>query len=162
MAFDGIPHDVLLLKAMNVLSDPSWNLLYYWYSNMSIQIKWDNHIGKTIPVERGTKQGGISSPHVFNLLYEEMVNQLNSMDCGIKIGNCNYNTFCYTDDLLICSLTVSGLQNMIDAAVSYIESHDLGFNAAKTNCMIYGKSFVKTAPSWTISGEEVSIKQSIV
>ena len=32
MAFDGIPHDVLLLKAMNVLSDPSWNLLYYWYS----------------------------------------------------------------------------------------------------------------------------------
>ena len=51
MAFDGIPHDVFLLKAMNVLSDPSWNLLYYWNSNMSIQIKWDNHIGKIIPVE---------------------------------------------------------------------------------------------------------------
>ena len=51
---------------------------------------------------------------------------------------------------------------MIDAAVFYIESHGLGFNAAKTNCMIYGKSFLKTAPSWTISGEELSIKQSIV
>ena len=76
MAFDGIPHDVLILKAMNVLSDPSWNLLYYWYSNMSIRIKWDNHIGKIIPVERGTKHRGISSPHVFNLFYEEMVNQL--------------------------------------------------------------------------------------
>ena len=84
------------------------------------------------------------------------------MDCGIKIGNRNYNTFCYADDLLICSLTVSGLQNMIDAAVFYIESHGLGFNAAKTNCMIYGKSFLKTVPSWTISGEELSIKQSIV
>ena len=162
IAFDGIPHDVLLLKAMNVLSGPSWNLLYYWYSNMSIRIKWDNHIGRIIPVERGTKQGGISSPRVFYLFYEEMVNQLNSMDCGIKIGNRNYSTFCYADDLLICSLTVSGLQNMIDAAVSYIESHCLEFNAAKTNCMIYGKSFLKTAPSWTISGEELSIKQSIV
>ena len=28
--------------------------------------------------------------------------------------------------------------------------------------MIYGKSFLKTAMSWTISGEELLIKQSIV
>ena len=79
---------------------------------MSIRIKWDNIIAKTIPVEGGTKQGGISSPHVFNLFYEEMVKQLNSMDCGIKIGNRNYSTFCCSDDLLICSLIVYGLQNM--------------------------------------------------
>ena len=51
---------------------------------MSIRIKWDNIIAKTIPVEGGTKQGGISSPHVFNLFYEEMVKQLNLMDCGTK------------------------------------------------------------------------------
>ena len=110
MAFDGIPRDVLILKALNVSSDPSWNLLFYFYSNMSIRIRWNNIMGKTIPVEGGTKQGGLSSPHVFNSLYEEMVKQL---------------TFCYADDFLICSLKVSGVQKMIDAEVSHIGSHGL-------------------------------------
>ena len=64
-------------------------------------------MGKTIPFERGTKQGGISSPRVFNSFHDERVKQLNSVDCGIKIGNRNYSTFCYANDLLICSLTVS-------------------------------------------------------
>ena len=40
-AFDGIPHPVLFNKAMNVVPDESWRLLYNWYHNITVQIRWE-------------------------------------------------------------------------------------------------------------------------
>ena len=39
-AFDGIPHPILFNKAMNVVPDESWRLFYYWYKNITVQIRW--------------------------------------------------------------------------------------------------------------------------
>ena len=44
---------------------------------------------------------------------------------GITIHTESYNVFCCADDLKISSLSVSGLQGMINAAKSYIV--ELGF-----------------------------------
>ena len=57
-AFGAIPIPVLLHGTMNVLPDSCWQTLYYWYHNMSVQIRWANRLGKSIAVERGTKEGG--------------------------------------------------------------------------------------------------------
>ena len=81
--YDALPHAILLLKAMKVLPDASWNILYFWYTNVSARITWNNIVGKPIVVERGTRQGGLSSPLLFNLFYENLVRHLNLMDCGI-------------------------------------------------------------------------------
>ena len=61
-----------------------------------------------IRVECGTKQGGLTSPMLFNLFYADLVNKLQSSDCGVRIGKNNFNCVCYADDLLLCSLTVTG------------------------------------------------------
>ena len=50
---------------MKVLPDASWNILYFWYTNMSVRITWNNIVGKPIVAERGTRQGGLSSPLLF-------------------------------------------------------------------------------------------------
>ena len=67
-------------------------------------------------INKGTRQGGLSSPFLFNLMYQDIVNELSEMNVGISINNTTYNTFCYADDLLLCSLTISGLQKLIDRA----------------------------------------------
>ena len=40
-AYDALPHAILLLKAMKVLPDASWNILFS-YTNMSVRITWNN------------------------------------------------------------------------------------------------------------------------
>ena len=59
-AFDSLPIPVLLYKAMDTIPDPSWNILYYWYSKMSACILWNNTIGSQISIECGTRQGGLT------------------------------------------------------------------------------------------------------
>ena len=134
-AFDGIPHAVLLCKTMNIIPDPSWKILCYWYTNMSVRVKWECALGRQIPIERGTKQGGLSSPMVFNIVYQGLVETLNAQVCGVTIGKEHYNVFSYADDLLLCSLTITGLQKLIDIAAGYIQKQGLNFNVTKTKCL---------------------------
>ena len=160
-AFDSLPIPVLLYKAMDTIPDPSWNILYYWYSKMSACIRWNNTIGRQISIECGTRQGGLTSPLIFNLFYEEFISDLNQLDCGITIGNSNYNVICYADDILICSLTVTGLQKLIDTAMSYTENYGLNFSAAKTTCVTYGKNYFKRPQNWTIKNEKLVMSSSM-
>ena len=75
-----------------------------------------------------------------------MVHLLNSLNCGICINNCNYNVFAYADDLLN-SPTVTGLQQFIDTAVSYVTDHGLRFNPDKTKCLLFGANPFDTIPN---------------
>ena len=42
--------------------------------------------------------------------------------------------FCYADDLILTSLSVTGLQELIDTTSSYIIAHGLIFYATKFIC----------------------------
>ena len=103
-------------------------------------IKWGDNVSDPIMIEKGTRQGGLSSPFFFNLLYQDLVSSLSSRPHGVNINGTTFNLCCYADDLLLCSVTVSGLQKLIDAANKYITSHGLRFNHEKTSCVTFGKN----------------------
>ena len=75
-------HSVLFRKAIDVLPNHCWRIRVLWYSSMLVLIKWGNNLGSPIPVRRGARQGGLSSPFLFNLFYEDLVHELNSMLMG--------------------------------------------------------------------------------
>ena len=104
-----------------------------------------------IKVSVGTRQGGLSSPFLFNLFYQDLISLLSNYSGGITIHNDAYNVFCYADDLIIASLSVTGLQEMIYAATSYIVDHGLNFNPAKTICKTFGSCNLKISPKWYIN-----------
>ena len=83
-------------------------------------------------------------------MYQDIVNELSDMNVGISINNTTYNTFCYADDLLLCSFTISGLQKLIDRAHEQIIRCGLNFNPLKTQCMTFGKSVFNTR-SWNLN-----------
>ena len=150
-AFDGIPHAVMFSKAIDVVPMLYWRMLVFWYSRLVVYIKWGNNISDAIPVYRGTRQGGLSSPFIFNLLYQDLVDILSNMNCGILINGVTYNLCCYADDLLLCSLSVSGLQTLINEANQYITQHGLRFNPSKTKCVTFGRSCFPDR-SWYLDG----------
>jgi hypothetical protein len=159
-AFDGIPHAVMFSKALDVIPMLYWRLLIYWYNHLVVYVRWGGHMSEPIIIKKGTRQGGLSSPFVFNLLYQDLVAQLSNMPCGICIDGTTYNLCCYADDLLLCSLTTSGLQHLIDAADDYITQHGLRFNPSKTTCVTFGKSPF-TNRQWYLQGTPLTETSSV-
>jgi hypothetical protein len=160
-AFDALPHSVLFDCVSKVLPDHCWAMLYHWYSYMHVHVKWNNELGPRIDVQRGTRQGGLTSPLIFNVFYQELVEILKSCKTGIIIDGVTYNVFCYADDLLLASATATGLQNLIDIAVTHITKRGLRFNPQKTTCVIYGKDYFKRKPMWDIDGCPLAIKEQV-
>ena len=105
-----------------------------WYKKLTVQIKWCKLLSEKISVCIGTRQGGISSPLLFNIFHQELVDALSKCPGGISIHNDSFNVFCYADVLILTSLSVTGLQELIDTASYYIIAHGLNFNATKTIC----------------------------
>ena len=103
-----------------------------WYNRLTVQVKWCQKLSTKIDVCIGTRQGGISSPFLFIIFYQDLVEKLSKCSGGILINNDTYNVFCYADDLILTILGVTGLQELIDTANSYITEHGLKFNPTKT------------------------------
>ena len=109
-AFDGIPHAITFSKAIYVVPELCWHILVFWYSKLVVYIKWGENISEAVQIYKGTRQGGLSSQFIFNRLYQDLVDILSNNNCGISINNMTYNLCCYADNLLLCSLSVPGLQ----------------------------------------------------
>ena len=105
-AFDCLPHPIILQKVMGVVPDMYWRILYVWYAKMCVFLRWNNVLGNKIKVNQGTRQGGLTSPWIFNLFYQELIDDLNDMNVGVSIGGHNFNVICYADDILLCSTGV--------------------------------------------------------
>jgi len=159
-AFDGIPHSIMFSKAIGVIPMLYWRILIYWYSRLTVTIKWGNNMSHPIDIKKGTRQGGLSSPFIFNLLYQDMVKGLADMTCGIRIGDATYNICCYADDVLLSSLTISGLQRLIDAANTYIVQHGLSFNPKKTTCVTFGNSILHQR-DWYLENTKLTESQEV-
>ena len=84
-AFDAISFGVQFNKAAVVLSDGSWRVLYSWYNDLYVSVRWNCSPGIPINVKKGTRQGGLSSLILFNILHQNMVHDLTVIVGGILL-----------------------------------------------------------------------------
>ena len=160
-AFDGVPHCVLLAKSVDVIADHWWRLLNFWYNNTTAVIKYMGKESQSFSLKTGTRQGGLTSPFLFNLVYQDLIKELSEATCGVRIGNSSFNVCCYADDLLLTSLTTTGLQKLIDKANDYVLRHGISFNANKSTCVVFGKNYFNSPLQWKINAETVVVSKSI-
>ena len=85
---------------------------------------------------------------MFNIFYQELVDALSKCSGG----NDSFNVFCFADDLILTSLSFTGLQELIDTASSYIIANGLKFNATKTICISLGAKHFEITPEWHLNG----------
>ena len=79
----------------------------------------------------------------------------------MSIGKHKYNIFCYADDILLASTTVSGLQRLINTANHFITNHGLRFNPVKTDCFIMGRHHFYKDPIFVLDGHDLKINHNV-
>lgn len=158
-AFDTINYNLLWKKltACNVPSDIV-DLLRYWYANQSNTVRWGDAFSEEYRLTCGVRQGGLTSPDLFNLYVNLLIEELNSAGVGCHIGQCSVNNLSYADDMVLLAPSVRGLRQLLSICEKYAVGHGLTYNVKKTEVVIFRyKQGPLNVPTLTLNGSQLRI-----
>ena len=99
-----------------------------------------------IKMENGVKQGGVLSPTLCCIYFDELLRRLRETDVGCHVGHMSYAAFGYADDLLffnsiplLLSPSIHGLEILVKTSESFASEYGVTFNAKKTECICFSK-----------------------
>ncbi len=88
-----------------------------------------------VKMENGVKQGGVLSPTLFCIYFDELLRRLRETDVGCRVGHMSYAAFGYADDLLLLSPSIHGLEMLVETSESFAREYGVTFNAtASSEC----------------------------
>ena len=87
-------------------------------------------------VRNGVKQGGILSPHLFNVYMDDLSVILNKLQIGCIYAGTIINHLMYADDLCMFSPSVSGLRKLTNCCEKYGDIFNITYNVNKSYCMV--------------------------
>ncbi len=92
-----------------------------------------------------------------------MIGKVSEVYNGVKIWSHTISSVMqYADDVLLLSLTASGLQKLIDNADTYVARHSLSFKAHKSVCAVYRYGKRKCYNTkWYIKGEPIKRENGV-
>ena len=137
-AFDRINHERLFAKLIK-RNVPLYliRILMFWYHSQTFCVRWGDTYSDFFGVSNGVRQGGILSPFLFNVYFDDLSNMLNKLYCGCVFNNNIVNHLMYADDLVLFAPSVCGLQTLVSTCEVYAEKHDVSYNSMKSSCMIF-------------------------
>ena len=159
--FDSVWHKGIFDKLKDALPLSQWRFLYKWYSQLQARVKFNGEVSDIYSIYRGTRQGGILSPIIFNIFLNDLLIELKSAQHGVRLGNMLFNSVAYADDVSLISATATGLQVLLDICGKYADKWRMRFNVTKSNCMVIGKNILQQVPTFSICSEEMKIVNSV-
>ena len=146
MAFDNLNHCKLFEKLMQ-RNIPLYilRILWYWYRNQMVCIRWNNKYSQYFNVNNGVRQGGLLSPLFYNVYVNDLSIKLNNISAGCYINGTLVNHFMYADDVVLLAPSVKGLQKLVNECTKYGDKFDITFNRLKSNSMIVSDRKLKPA-----------------
>jgi hypothetical protein len=88
-------------------------------------------------LECGVRQGGLTSPRLFNLYMNDLIGGLSSMHAGCYIENTCVNNISYADDMVLLSPSIGALRQLVAKCEEYAASHGLRYNATKSEVVVF-------------------------
>lgn len=79
------------------------NLLRFWYENQTNNVRWGDALSNDFRLDCGVRQGGFTSPDLFNLYVNGLIEELRGTRTGCHVGNVCVNSLSYADDMVLLS-----------------------------------------------------------
>jgi hypothetical protein len=147
-AFDLVSYDILWEKLYQTsIPENLIGIFKYWYRNQINVVRWSGAYSTPYRLECGVRQGGLTSPILFNLYVNALVEELSSTHVGCHIDGVCLNNISYADDMVLLSASVCGLSQLLDICEKYAKQHGLIYNIPKSEWMVFqarGRSLIQT------------------
>ncbi|XP_063382116.1 uncharacterized protein LOC134668608 [Cydia fagiglandana] len=130
----------------------------YWYNHQKNSVRWAGSLSEEYGLECGVRQGGLTSPRLFNLYMNGLIEELSSTKVGCHIDGVCVNNISYADDMVLLSPSIGALKRLLAICESYAVAHGLKYNANKSEIMVF-KAGTKTYTLPAISLTGVPLKQ---
>jgi exonuclease III len=136
-AFDLVSYDVLWAKLKEIgIPHELIGILSHWYQTQINVIKWANTFSDPFTLNCGVRQGGLTSPRLFNVYVDQLIGRLSSMHVGCRIDNTSVNNISYADDMALLSPSVAGIRKLLEVCQEYAVQHGLKYNENKSEFMV--------------------------
>ncbi|CAH2220057.1 jg26058 [Pararge aegeria aegeria] len=136
--FDLVNYDILWQKLKDTCMPEAFTRIFkFWYKNQINVVRWSETYSKPYRLECGVRQGGLTSPKLFNLYINALIEELSSARLGCHIDGICFNNISYADDMALLSASVCGLTKLLGICENYASSHGLYYNVKKSECMVF-------------------------
>lgn len=137
-AFDLVNYDILWHKLRrSKVPTQVVDLLGYWYENQINNVRWGDAQSNDFRLDCGVRQGGLTSPDLFNHYINDLIVELRSTNIGCHIGNVCVNNLSYADDMVLLSPSINGLRRLIAICERFSKDHGLKYNVLKTEMVVF-------------------------
>lgn len=114
-------------------------LLAYLYTSQKSRCKWGNSVSPQFSVSNGVKQGGVLSPHLFNVYIDVLLNRVKESNVGCYMGHMFMGCFGYADDVILLCPSVQAVDKMLEVCDQFSCDFNVKFNAGKSKLIVYSK-----------------------
>ena len=104
--------------------------------NTFADVRFNNGISDKWKINKGSRQGGILSPVLFNFYVKGCIEDIINQEVGCKIGLVRWNVLAYADDIVLMAPSLNGLQKLIDTLGESIKKIRLNINAKKSKYIV--------------------------
>ena len=141
-AFDRV-HYVKLFKLLlkKGLCPLVARLLAAMYTNQYARVKWGDYVSDYFPISNGVKQGGVMSPILFGVYFDELLMRLQACGYGCYIGHVFMGACAYADDVTLLAPSKFALNKLLDVVRQFSREYDVVFNPGKSKLLVFGSMY---------------------
>ena len=140
--FDSLWHEGILYKLHEIgLQGKIWRLINLMYKGFRCKVMVNGVIskGSDIDILRGIHQGAPCSMFLFMLFINNLLEELQEVRTGVKLGQHIVSCIAFADDIALLASCKNDLQMMVD--IAYLYSLQWHFRFSPTKCVVlaFGK-----------------------
>jgi hypothetical protein len=140
-AFDWINKDVLLYKLLKYFKiyGKFYCAVKSLLLNSVTKIRINSCYTDWFNVSSGVRQGDTLSPTLFAMYINDLVKEINDLDCGISLGNTKIGILLYADDVVLVAPNEADLQRQLDTISHWCKKWRLMINESKSQIIHFRK-----------------------
>ena len=128
MAFDFYRFDIMFSKIATRLPAVVARAMMFVYLRQHAWVRWGNTTSSTFGIRNSTRQGAVSSPVLFSLYVQELLDRLQGLGVGCYMGHTYVGAVDWADDFLLLAPSRTAMQMMLDTASTFVEEVGLKFS----------------------------------
>lgn len=161
-AFDSISHVHILYALRQRMADSHIvGIIQNAYTHCKSKVEVVGGSTPSIGMKVGVKQGDPLSPLLFNLALDPLINALESLGCGYRVGQAHLATLAFADDLAVVSSSWEGMARNLTILETFCRLTGLRIQMRKCHGFFIKPSLdsftINEAPAWRIGGADLSM-----